>query len=222
MKNISAVFFDNDGVLVHTEPLYCRANTETLATLFPEKNIVHTEKEFKDYVVLSNKGSRRWMQERGCSDEDIQAFRVHRDALYLSFLAEENCAVTGAYETLQALRPHFRLALTTASERKNFEYVHRNTGMRAFFEFEITREDVQVIKPDPEIYLKALDQAGLSADQAVVIEDTPRGVAAAKSAEIFTIAVPNEFTRGLDFSAADVVLENISEVPGVLGLVVGS
>jgi putative hydrolase of the HAD superfamily len=90
--------------------------------------------------------------------------------------------------------------------------------MRPFFEFEVTREDVSQIKPDPEVYLQALERADLSADQAVVIEDTPRGITAAKSAEIFTIAIPNEFTRGLDFSEADVVLHNIAELPGFLGV----
>lgn len=217
MKKIEAVFFDNDGVLVSTERLFCEANTKVLAEIFPEKNISHTTDDFYEYAVLTNLGSSGWLKKQGFSEEEIKTFRSHRDPLYTSLLNEQNYGVSGAREVLEILkRMKYRLMLTTSSLRKNFEHVHRNTGMRAFFEFEITREDTEKIKPDPEIYLKALEKSGLTKDQAVVIEDTPRGVSAGKNAGIFTIAIPHEFTKGLDFSKADVILDSIEELPEFL------
>ena len=53
----------------------------------------------------------------------------------------------------------------------------------------VTAYDVTRGKPAPEPYLKGLEKAGVSADEAFVIENAPLGVRAGKAAGIFTIAV---------------------------------
>jgi HAD superfamily hydrolase (TIGR01509 family) len=67
-------------------------------------------------------------------------------------------------------------------------------------------------KPRPTLYLEALARLGLPASAAVAFEDSPNGVAAAKAAALLCVAVPNEITRALDLSAADVVLVSLEEV----------
>src|SRR5581483_4526851 len=70
-------------------------------------------------------------------------------------------------------------------------------------------------KPAPVLYLEALEQLDVTADQAVAFEDSPNGVLAAKAAGIFCVAVPNEVTRdlGLDDAGADIVLESLADLP---------
>ncbi len=70
-------------------------------------------------------------------------------------------------------------------------------------------------KPAPDLYLDALGILRVGADEAVAFEDSPNGVRAAKSAGIFTVAVPNEVTRelGLDEAGADVVLDSLADLP---------
>ncbi len=67
-------------------------------------------------------------------------------------------------------------------------------------------------KPEPEVYLTALDLLGLNPADAVAVEDSPVGIAAAVAAGVACVAVANEVTRRLDLSAADLVVESLTEV----------
>ena len=73
--------------------------------------------------------------------------------------------------------------------------------------------DTALAKPRPTVYLRALNNLGVEASEAVAIEDSPNGVAAAKAAGIVCVAVPNSVTAGLDLSRADLVVESLSELP---------
>jgi HAD superfamily hydrolase (TIGR01509 family) len=68
-------------------------------------------------------------------------------------------------------------------------------------------------KPLPDLYVEALETLGAGPHEAVAFEDSPNGIAAAKAAGIFTVAVPNATTAGLDVSAADMVVASLEEVP---------
>jgi beta-phosphoglucomutase-like phosphatase (HAD superfamily) len=61
-------------------------------------------------------------------------------------------------------------------------------------------------KPDPELYEPALRELGVTAAEALAVEDSPNGIAAAKAAGLFCAAVPNPMTAGLGVQRADLVL----------------
>jgi HAD superfamily hydrolase (TIGR01509 family) len=68
-------------------------------------------------------------------------------------------------------------------------------------------------KPAPTLYLEALQRLGLDADEAIALEDSPNGVAAAQAAGLFCIAVPNEITHGAPgLEAADRTIGSLSEL----------
>ena len=73
--------------------------------------------------------------------------------------------------------------------------------------------DTTRCKPSAALYLEALDALGVEAGEAIAIEDSPNGVAAARAAGIFCVAFPNDVTRGLDLSQADLLLESLEDVP---------
>ena len=73
-------------------------------------------------------------------------------------------------------------------------------------------DDVVHAKPAPDLYLSALDGLGLRADEAMAIEDSPNGSAAAKAAGLYVIAVPNSVTRQLRFEKADLVLDSLADL----------
>jgi len=73
--------------------------------------------------------------------------------------------------------------------------------------------DIERAKPSPTLYLEALRMLGLASDEAIAFEDSPNGVAAAKSAGLFCVAVPNPITAALAFDRADLVLESLDELP---------
>jgi beta-phosphoglucomutase-like phosphatase (HAD superfamily) len=76
-----------------------------------------------------------------------------------------------------------------------------------------TGDDVAQVKPDPELYLLALARLGLAASEAVVFEDAPNGVLAAKRASIFTVAVPNALTCDLPLDHADLRVASLADLP---------
>jgi beta-phosphoglucomutase-like phosphatase (HAD superfamily) len=84
--------------------------------------------------------------------------------------------------------------------------------VRDYFQAVIVAEDVERVKPFPDIYLKCIEKLNLGKEKCVAIEDSATGLAAAKAAGIKCIAVPCEFTRSQDFSQADLRLEKISEI----------
>ena len=73
--------------------------------------------------------------------------------------------------------------------------------------------DAERAKPNPTMYLEALETLGVGPDEAVVFEDSPNGVRAARAAGIFVVAVPNDVTRDFGLDEADLVVDSLAELP---------
>ncbi|HEY3086035.1 MAG TPA: HAD family hydrolase [Candidatus Dormibacteraeota bacterium] len=74
------------------------------------------------------------------------------------------------------------------------------------------REDVEHAKPEPDLYIAVLACLGVSAPEAIAIEDSPNGVAAAKRAGMKCVAIPNSITARLDLTEADIKLDSLAEI----------
>lgn len=74
------------------------------------------------------------------------------------------------------------------------------------------RDDVANAKPEPDLYLAALDCLAVSASEAIAIEDSPNGVMAAKRAGMRCVAIPNSITAQLDLGQADLLYGSLAEV----------
>jgi HAD superfamily hydrolase (TIGR01509 family) len=75
------------------------------------------------------------------------------------------------------------------------------------------RDDVEQVKPDPELFLTVLADLGAQPREAVVFEDSPNGIRAAKAAGLLCVAVPNPVTRQYSLAQADLRLESLAEIP---------
>ena len=84
-------------------------------------------------------------------------------------------------------------------------------GLMEYFQTVRTRESVPHPKPAPDLYLRALEDLGASAEGSFAFEDSHPGVAAAKSAGLRVIAVPNALTQHQDLSLADFRVNNLEE-----------
>jgi beta-phosphoglucomutase-like phosphatase (HAD superfamily) len=67
-------------------------------------------------------------------------------------------------------------------------------------------------KPAPDLYLRACAALGVEPAEAIAFEDSPNGIAAAKAAGLWCVAVPHEITAGLDLSSADLVIPTLGGV----------
>ena len=85
-------------------------------------------------------------------------------------------------------------------------------GMLESFDCMRCRDDVANAKPEPDLYIAALECLGVLASEAIAVEDSPNGVMAAKRAGLRCVAIPNSITARLDLGHADLILGSLAEV----------
>lgn len=207
---IRALLFDFDGLLVDTE-------TPSLAS-WQEVYLEHGHElplELWMTVVgtLDTWDAHAHLEELvGPLDrEAVQERRLARE-LELGELEDLRPGILDYLE--EARRLGLATAIVSSSSRA---WIDRNLARleRAehFDEIVTADHDPARAKPEPTLYLEALDRLGLAANEAIAFEDSPNGVAAAKAARLFTVAVPNGVTGSLDLGAADLVVPSLAELP---------
>jgi HAD superfamily hydrolase (TIGR01509 family) len=111
-----------------------------------------------------------------------------------------------------------RLGLTLAiASSSDLAWVYRHStrlGVLEYFDQIVTRDDVGVgrTKPNPDLFLTALSRLKVPKEAAIVFEDSPNGIKAAKRAGIFAVAVPNAATSALFFEGADLILKSLTDL----------
>jgi HAD superfamily hydrolase (TIGR01509 family) len=201
-----AILFDNDGVLVDTEHLYFRANQETLAGVGVQLDAA----AYVELFLREGRGAWHLARARGLGPADIDALRAARDRRYSDLVERADIAIPGVAEIVPALARRYRLAIVTSSEPGPFARTHARTGLLPHFELVLAQGDYARSKPEPDPYLRAVERLGVAADRCLVIEDSERGLRAAKAAGLRCWVVPSRLTAGGRFDAADAVLENLS------------
>jgi HAD superfamily hydrolase (TIGR01509 family) len=205
-----AIFWDNDGVLVETEGLYYQATREVLAGV----GVVLSEDQYVELFLREGSGAWHLAEARGVPADAVVALRRARDERYGALLDSVPLAIPGVVAAVQRLARRYRMAIVTSSE--HFPRIHRDEAFLGLFEFILTRADYQQSKPHPEPYLRALERTGLPAERCLVIEDSERGLRAAKAAGLTCWVIPSHFTRGCAFAGADRVLGSVAEVEAAL------
>jgi HAD superfamily hydrolase (TIGR01509 family) len=82
-----------------------------------------------------------------------------------------------------------------------------------YFECIRASDDVKHTKPAPDLFLATLECLEVASKEAIVLEDSPNGVEAARKANIFVVAVPNDLTRQLDLDHANMRLDSLADMP---------
>ena len=205
---LRAILWDNDGVLVDTEQLFYEANRE----LFRPFGLELSAQHFFDWYLADNCGA--WhLLAPPLSEVEIEAERSARNVRYAARLSSEHIpAIEGVAEVLAALSPRLRMGVVTSSNADHFDIIHQRLDLRQHFEFVLTHESYTHSKPSPEPYLLGLQRMGVAAGEALVIEDSPRGLQAATAAGIRCIILRNALTRHHDFPGAWRVVDTMAQV----------
>jgi beta-phosphoglucomutase len=202
-----AVIFDVDGVLVRS----MERNWEAYRTVFQPLGIEISEDE-----VFANEGRRSrdliegLAKARGLdlSDAELDAMSRRHQGAFASF--GRMPLYPGVKPMLRTLRRRgLRLAMVTSNWRVNV--ANQFGRLERLFDVIVTAEDVTRTKPDPEPYLQALSKLGIAANQAVVVENAPLGIQAAKAAGLRVIAVAST-NPPEKLGAADAILPAVSQV----------
>ena len=119
----------------------------------------------------------------------------------------------GVLALLDALdQENIPCAVASNSERVWVDRVLDITGLTGRFQVIATADEVARPKPDPDVYLLAAKRLGMDPKHCVAFEDSPRGLAAAHAAGMFTVAVPTALTRHLDFAQAHHIVQSLEHL----------
>ncbi len=206
------ILFDNDGVLVHTEPWYLKASQRALKELF---DFDFTK---DDYMKLMINGGSVWqgVEALGASIQEVNNARDKRNKYYQEYLSNEDIAINDVQNILKRLSAKYKMAIVTTSRRVDFEIIHKNRGIVQYMDFILCEEDYDFAKPHPMPYLKAMEKFKAKKEECIVIEDSRRGLRSAIDACIDCAIVYNEFTTTQDFSDATFKINSLNELEKLL------
>ncbi|HWV49866.1 MAG TPA: HAD family phosphatase [Microbacterium sp.] len=205
------ILFDNDGVLVDTEYWYYRAGERALDS-------VGVRLDLDQYLHDMAHGLGTWHHAAiaGVDETTIDRLKSLRNDYYQESLRTEAIEIAGVEDILAELSPHVRMAIVTTSKRSDFDLIHAGRGILRFMDFVLARDDYTHAKPHPEPYLTALERFGATKEEALVVEDSARGLRSAVAAGIDCAVVHNDFTQTQDFSTATHRIGTLRELRALL------
>ena len=143
---------------------------------------------------------------------DHAAIRVRRRAHFQELMQSET-VLPGVQQILtEAKSLGLGLAIASSSPRDWVAGYLEPTGLANYFDSFWCGDDVTRVKPDPELYLCALASLCCAPSEAIAFEDSPTGIAAAKAAGLYCVAVPNRLTVHSDLDQADLRMNSLAEL----------
>lgn len=202
-----AVVFDMDGLLLDTEVLWHHAEVE----LFRRHGGEFSWDDKMAVIGTSFGFTSRYFAERlGRPATDGDALVAEMIEIMHAELARDVEGRPGAIELVERLRGRVPLGLASNSPRQLVDTALATAGLVGIFDAIVTSDDVASAKPAPDLYLLACERLGVAPADALALEDSASGVAAAKAAGLTCIAVP-QFAE-TDVSAADRVIDSLEEL----------
>jgi HAD superfamily hydrolase (TIGR01509 family) len=204
---ISTLIFDLDGLIADTEKLHRRAYQEVLE----EFGFTLPDRHYDEHWIRDGKGIVEYLAVNPLP-LSVDVVRAKKAERYDRLVRSSAEPMPGAISALERLRRQLRMALATSSHRDAAHAVLQTLGIEEFFEHIATKESAPRLKPFPDIFLGVATALEVSPCECVVVEDAQKGITAAHSAGMYSIAVPNDQTRNNDFSKASMVLRSLEEL----------
>jgi HAD superfamily hydrolase (TIGR01509 family) len=210
----AAVVFDCDGLLVDTETLWTRAETE----LFRRHGRPFTFEEKKALLGTGWLAGGRVLERLLDRPGDAEELATTLLALVTDEAGQGVDALPGALELVGELQERVPIGVASNSPRSFVQEVLARGGFDVdAFDACVTGEELDHPKPAPDIYLEACVRLDVDPAAAVALEDSPPGVASARAAGLFVIGIPSLPEIELE---ADLVADSLLDatVRATLGL----
>lgn len=183
----SAVFFDMDGLLIDSEPLWLESETEMMA----QYGYQWSDSDQANCLggPLDRVGN--YMSNLIHGKRDGNALMIEIVDRMVAKFEGELPFMPGAFELITDLRANgVDLTLVSASPRSLVDAALTNFETNPF-QRSISSNDVKISKPDPEGYLLAATSGGHEITDSLILEDSLTGVSAAKASGAWVLAVPH-------------------------------
>ena len=208
---IEALIFDFDGVVLDTET----PDFETWRAVFQLHGAVFELSWWSQFIGGSTSsvdiiGELERMTGRTVDRHQVRETRRQR---YLEIVSASPMLPGVVDYISDAKRMGLKLGVASSSNRSWVEGHLTERGIIHHFDSISVSEDVRYVKPEPDLYLLAASKLGVSPENSLAIEDSAKGVTAAKTAGMFCVAVPNAATQNLSLGHADMRLGALSDMP---------
>lgn len=202
---MDAIVFDFDGLIVDTEwPAFV-----TASEVFARYGVDLKLERWQERIGRGD--AELWTEMLRESVGDInhdsldQVRKVSKDKL-----TDAQPLMPGVSEILDAAeRLHVSTVIASSSPMSWVGRHLARLGVRHRFHAVLTSDQVERSKPWPDLFLAACSAVFAEPSRSIAFEDSAHGVAAAKAAGLYCVAVPNRVTIGSDFGAADLVLDSL-------------
>jgi beta-phosphoglucomutase len=217
VMSFKALIFDFDGIITDTEPVHMEAWQSVLEPLgvlidedeFRSQYVGLNDRDFLDAVSKNHK--------HHFADAEKPELIEEKTIASISLLENGIPLLPGVKEFIEFIKDKYFLAICSGANRAEIEFILHHLKWNNMFDPIIASDSVIKGKPDPEGYIRALEKLGdrasevMLAEHVLAIEDSPKGIAAAKAAGLRCLAVSNSFTSG-DLSNADWIKGSLTEV----------
>ena len=189
-KKIKAVIFDMDGVLIDAKDWHYDALNKALE-IFGAR--IELTEHLSTFDGLPTKRKLELLSESGRIPFKLHDLISELKQKYTEQLTNINCKPKFLHQyALSKLKEEgYLLAVASNSVMSTIKNMMRLSLLENYFDFFLSNEDVIKPKPDPEIYLKAMNKLGLKSEEVVIVEDNINGIEAAKASGGNVLEVKN-------------------------------
>ena len=193
IMNKQCVIFDMDGVICHTNPHHVKA----FEAFFDNHQISYTEQEFQDHMYGKHNGYiMTYFFKRPIAGEELARLEYEKESMFREIYKDKVETIPNYLKFLDELKSrNFKTAVATSAPRANLELIINALDIAGQMDSMMSSEDVQFHKPNPEVYLKSAERAGVAPSDCVVFEDSFSGVTAGLNAGMKVVGVLSTHTK---------------------------
>ncbi len=211
-KNIQAVIFDLDGLLIDSEIFWDEADT----ILLQKRGFKSTPELFLKRLGTGHKPTLQIYKDEFGIDEDIESLSIDRLNLFYDILWKNLQLMPGARELIHNLKKYnIPMAIATGGHTpEELVKILSKLSISSYFSALVTGSEVARQKPYPDIFLEAAKKLQVNPSHCLVFEDAPSGVRAGKAAGMIAWGVNKnqKAQEALQEAGADEVLASLSEI----------
>lgn len=188
MKKIKGILFDMDGVLIDAKEWHYEALNRALKLFGHE---ITRYDHINSFDGLPTKDKLDMISNESYLPKSLHDFINQLKQDYTREIIEARCRPMFQHEyALSKLKKEgYRMAVCSNSIRSTIENMMRKAALMDYLELIMSNEDVTHSKPDPEIYVKAMEKMGLKPDECLILEDNKNGIKAAVASKAYLLRV---------------------------------
>lgn len=205
---IKAVVFDFDGLIVDTESAWYDAYKHVLQGYGMDLPLA----EYGKIIGTNNGGLFRYIESLGGEMLPLNMVESAAHDRYAALMSAPELR-EGVLDYLEAAKKAgLKIGLASSSRKAWVEGYLKQFGILDFFETIQTKDHVKNTKPNPEVYIRAVEALGVIPEEALAFEDSLNGLKAARAAGLHCVIVPNTVTGHSPFNDFTHRLSSMGEV----------